>query len=153
MRIGLIACCKTKLDHSAPARDLYCSPLFRASRDWISVPGRVNAWAILSARHGLVMPDTVLDPYEQCLADMATEERAAWAASTRQQIVNTFGNDPIFLTILGEHYRAATRGLPFIEDVITGWTRRRRDDGMSERQACMSIGILIRELRSMRAFG
>jgi hypothetical protein len=58
----LVGCSKTKLSRPAPARELYCSPLFQLSRRWAK--RHATAWAILSARHGVVAPEKVLEPYD-----------------------------------------------------------------------------------------
>jgi len=59
----VIACGGRKLPHPAPARELYTGPLFRAARAWAEQsPG--GRWFILSAHHGLVHPDTVVEPYD-----------------------------------------------------------------------------------------
>jgi hypothetical protein len=63
----LVGCSKTKLGHPAPARELYCSPLFRLCRAWAE--RHADTWAILSARHGVVAPDEVLAPYQGTLAE------------------------------------------------------------------------------------
>lgn len=153
MRVGLIACAATKAPHAAPARELYRSQLFTAARDWISKPGRVEEWGILSARHGLVLPDDVLEPYDQCLAEMTAEHRAIWATATQTAIVARWGRDAIYLCVLGEHYKIAVHGLPFVEDAIRYWTMVRRERGMSSREAAMSIGVLTKYLREGRAYG
>ncbi|MBT2549736.1 hypothetical protein J7I85_15680 [Arthrobacter sp. ISL-65] len=59
-RVGLVACASQKLQRPAPARDIYVSQLFRkasayAEKTW-------DRWYVLSAKHGLVRPDTVLEP-------------------------------------------------------------------------------------------
>jgi hypothetical protein len=63
----LVGCCKRKLRHSAPARDLYGSTLFRLSRRWAEL--HADAWAVLSARHGVVEPDQVIEPCDTTIAD------------------------------------------------------------------------------------
>lgn len=70
----LIGCGARKLDHAAPARDLYTGPLFRAARTYAEASGL--PWAILSARYGLVMPEQVIEPYDYRLV-----HRAYWAWS------------------------------------------------------------------------
>lgn len=69
----VIPCGGAKLDHAAPARQLYVGQMFRhtltsvealAAGDEAAGLGPVRV-LILSARHGLVELDTVLDPYEQ----------------------------------------------------------------------------------------
>lgn len=61
----LIGCGARKLDHAAPARDLYTGPLFRAARTYAEASGL--PWAILSAHYGLVMPEQVIEPYDATL--------------------------------------------------------------------------------------
>jgi len=59
----LIQCTKTKKDEPVPARELYePSRYFRAMRDYAKATG--DLWFILSAEHGLIDPDTVLEPYD-----------------------------------------------------------------------------------------
>lgn len=62
----LVGCCKAKLRHPAPAQDLYCSALFRLCRRWAEQ--HTNVWAILSAYHGVVRPEEVIEPYEATIA-------------------------------------------------------------------------------------
>lgn len=75
--LALVACCKLKLDKPAPAKDLYISPLFKKIR--ARVERRADDWAILSAAHGIVLPDTVIEPYDVTLNNMVADERRAWA--------------------------------------------------------------------------
>jgi len=79
----LISCTNAKRDEPAPARDLYDeSGYFRDMRAYAEARG--GRWFILSAKHGFVEPDEVLEPYderglsEQQAHDIATEldERA-----------------------------------------------------------------------------
>lgn len=77
--IVVIQCGKAKLDHPAPARDLYISAPFRMARAAVERDGR--PWLILSARHGLVPPDQVLKPYDRTLRTRAHKELLArWVA-------------------------------------------------------------------------
>jgi hypothetical protein len=60
-RIGLVGCVKDKAQVALPARDLYRSTLFAGRRRFV---GRTcDDWWILSAEHGLVHPDDVLEPH------------------------------------------------------------------------------------------
>lgn len=83
-RIGLVACSATKLPHAAPARDLYISPLFRKARDYCEA--HYNAWFVLSAKHGLLAPDTEIEPYDLTLQQMSKRERLRWAMRVLGQI-------------------------------------------------------------------
>ena len=77
-RVALIGCGKAKLDHEAPARELYTSNLFRLSVAWAE--RHCDAWYVVSARYGLVEPDTVLRPYDYSLAEMRVSELEAWTS-------------------------------------------------------------------------
>src|SRR4051794_5113257 len=59
--ITLVACCGPKLGSPARAADLYVSQLFKKVRTYVERRGR---WFILSARHGLVDPNTVIARFE-----------------------------------------------------------------------------------------
>lgn len=58
----VVGCGKSKLDHSAPARELYTGSLFRMARRYAEASGR--PWVILSGAHGVIGPHVVLRPYD-----------------------------------------------------------------------------------------
>jgi hypothetical protein len=74
--IVLVGCARTKVDKPSPARLLYRSALFDKRRSYAQVHARV--WYVLSAEHGLVHPDALLEPYDVALADAPEEYRRAW---------------------------------------------------------------------------
>ena len=152
MRVGLIGCCAEKGPEAAPARELYRSRLFRSAMGWISKPGRVNEWAILSAKHGLVMPDDMIDPYDVALSSLTADERRDWEAMVREQLLARWGGNAIFMVLAGADYRAALRGLPYVEDVIAHWTQQRRDRGMIPRRAAMGIGLIVKACNEGRGY-
>jgi hypothetical protein len=78
LHIGLVACSRRKARHPAPACELYVSPLFRAARAYAERQYGPGRWLILSALHGLVDPDTILDPYDLSLRQLSAREREAW---------------------------------------------------------------------------
>jgi len=60
----LIQCTNSKRDEPTKARNLYDeSQYFRAMRDYAEATG--EQWYILSAKHGLVDPETELAPYDE----------------------------------------------------------------------------------------
>ncbi len=79
VRVGLVGCVKTKVNYAAPAQELYVSTLFRGRR--LFVEATCDRWFILSAKHGLVAPDEVLEPYEETLNDNSVAAKRAWATS------------------------------------------------------------------------
>ncbi len=108
MKVGLVACCGKKLDDAAPASRLYDSQLFKKSVAWLKP--RVNTWAILSAKHGLVLPDDVIEPYDMTLNNMRANERASWAFNTGIQLRAKFPA-ATYVVLAGKRYRAALHGL------------------------------------------
>ena len=64
-RIALVSCVKKKRGSAAFARDLYLSQLFRGLRCYAE--SHADVWYILSAEHGLLKPDQIVEPYERTL--------------------------------------------------------------------------------------
>jgi len=85
----LIGCVKSKQDHPAPAKDLYTSALFRKERAYAESSGK--PWFILSAKHGLVSPDEVIEPYDVYLKTMPDAYRAWWGRTVVSQLGEVFG--------------------------------------------------------------
>jgi len=79
-RIVLVQCTNSKRDESVPARDLYDeSAYFRDYRAYALAKG--DEWYILSAKHGLLDPDTVIGPYdERGLSEAQAESIAEYFA-------------------------------------------------------------------------
>lgn len=65
MTIVVVQCGAKKVDHPAPARDLYCGNLFRKLRQAAERIG--DAWYIASAKHGLIEPVRLVVPYDATL--------------------------------------------------------------------------------------
>lgn len=87
--VVLIGCVKTKRREAAPAKDLYISALFRAERAYAEASG--VPWFILSALHGLVGPDDILDPYELRLSATSRSYRDQWGAKVVKQLCALLG--------------------------------------------------------------
>lgn len=69
-RIALVACAKTKLNQASHLLNLSRTFVERACRDGQS---------ILSAHHGLLLPDEVVAPYDATLTRMPIAARKAWS--------------------------------------------------------------------------
>lgn len=83
MKIVLVGCVSQKLDHPAPARDLYTSQLFRLRRAYAEQ--FADEWFILSALHFLVEPDRVIEPYNRRLPQKY-QDRLMWATVCRNDL-------------------------------------------------------------------
>lgn len=107
MRVGLVACCGQKLEGMHPAGDIYQSPLFRKSREWAEV--NCDKWMILSAKHGLLDPQQVIESYDLTLNNMPAERRRAWSDSVRTQLAEFSDDDLVVLA--GKNYCGWATGL------------------------------------------
>ncbi|GAC1454646.1 MAG: hypothetical protein PVSMB10_12550 [Pseudarthrobacter sp.] len=80
-----------------------------------------DRWYILSAKHGLVHPDTVLESYDVSLGInyRSTRPIHQWGAMVKDQLgAELTGLDDVTLVALaGEQYRAAVRGVPWTVEV------------------------------------
>lgn len=101
MTLHLIACSAGKLDHAAPARLLYTSDLFRKSVAYAETLGA--PWIILSALHGVVEPDTVLEPYDVTLLGMSRREREQWGSFAADGLWRWSNRE--FVMLAGAAYR------------------------------------------------
>jgi uncharacterized protein DUF6884 len=89
-RIGLIGCVKSKRAARSAAADLCTSTLFMGRRRWVEAS--CSRWFILSAKHGLVAPDDMLDPYDETLTTKGQGARQAWSARVLTQLRNALGD-------------------------------------------------------------
>lgn len=107
MNVGFVACSALKLDRPARAADLYTSPLFKLSVRWLTERWGAHRWYVLSAKHGLVAPETVIEPYDQTLAKASTVERAAWGEMVAEQIYREWrksGAEWLMQVLAGKSY-------------------------------------------------
>jgi GNAT superfamily N-acetyltransferase len=108
MKVGLVACCGKKLSGHHAARDLYQSALFRKSRQWVEA--NCDRWLILSAKYGVVDPETEIEDYDQTLNAMPIGERHAWSECVAAQMhALTDASDEIVI-LAGSRYCGWTDG-------------------------------------------
>lgn len=109
--IALVGCAAAKLKRPAPARDLYTSQLFRKSCAYAEQ--NADRWYVLSALHGLVHPDAVLEPYNMKLGTKTGPPIWDWAARVAEQLHTELDDVPDvnLLVLAGEQYRTVLRTL------------------------------------------
>ena len=100
--IVLLSCTKSKLDHKAPAQELYsASPTFQKTLEY-GKSLKPDSMYILSAKHFLVPLNKELTPYDKTLKEMPKEEKKAWGEEVIKQMkskgINPEKNKFIFLT-------------------------------------------------------
>ncbi|MBI3941717.1 MAG: hypothetical protein HY326_01785 [Chloroflexi bacterium] len=103
--IILIACASEKLPYKAKAADLYTSPLFEKSLQYARrlKPDHIF---ILSAKHGLLDLDQVIEPYNLTLNTMPAAQVKAWAARVLGQLKQRADlRSDHFIFLAGHKYR------------------------------------------------
>jgi len=105
VKIGLVACGARKLSHPAPARELYAGMLFRLASAYAE--RACDEWYILSGKHGLVLPDEVLAPYDSAFPRMPAKWRWAWAVGVLDTLDRLGLNEDgtRWLILAGERFR------------------------------------------------
>lgn len=82
---ALVGCTKKKLEVAAPAGELYAGGTFRRIVERLRADG--VAWGIASAKHGLVMPEEVLEPYDVSLYEWDDAARLVWGERVAEALV------------------------------------------------------------------
>lgn len=98
---GLVSCGMAKKKVACKARNLYTSPFVKLGAEWME--RNCAQWAILSAEHGVLAPDTITEPYDTYLPDLTDKQRKAWATKVRSQLYEE-ESDQIILFAGGKFY-------------------------------------------------
>lgn len=93
IKIALISCVSMKESYPCPAKELYRSPLFKKTWDYVIKIEKPRGVYILSALYGLIRYDTKIDPYDKTLLDMSKEEAQQWADKVKLQLNEAFCKD------------------------------------------------------------
>lgn len=112
IRFVLISCSKSKLSATAPARELYTGQLFKRAVSWAQ---RQNlTWFVVSALHGLLIPEQTIAPYNYTIKDLRGREREQWANRVvSAELTRHVAKQSHAILILPEPYRR------FIEPELT----------------------------------
>lgn len=97
----LVGCGKLKLPRPARAKDLYTGTLFKASRAFAE---QCDGWRILSARYGLVSPDSRIAPYNQRLCANRLERHQWGLVAATGLTYEMRGLDFEVIVLAGEDY-------------------------------------------------
>lgn len=101
--LALVSCCKTKTAEAVAAKDLYISDLFVKTRSYAE--REYSEWAILSALHGLIQPDTITAPYEYTLIGKSSADKKRWADAVFSAIQAKHETDTRISIFAGRDYR------------------------------------------------
>ncbi len=119
--VVLVGCGKAKSDKPARARELYTSPLFRKSLELAELVG--DAVYVISAAHGLLSLDDIVEPYDHTMTGKSAAEREQWAVDVLKKIaLDTLGSHVKLrvMILAGESYSK-----PLVAEIekrlATGW--------------------------------
>ncbi|MFZ6774553.1 DUF6884 domain-containing protein [Undibacterium sp. SXout7W] len=101
--IYLVSCVSKKREHKSAAKDLYISDWFIKARKVVEATG--CKWFILSAAHGLLKPEQIIEPYNHTLSRMVISERREWGERTSLQLLNTVSQMEQVIFFAGQRYR------------------------------------------------
>lgn len=104
--VYLISCCKEKLQSAAPAKDFYQSRGFK-ERLSMAKSHNPDSILILSAKHHIVEPDQVLEPYDVCLSNKSIGEQKKWAEICIAYLSRRFDlkNDKFVILATEDYYK------------------------------------------------
>ena len=106
--VYLVSCVSKKRSSRAPAKDLYLSDWFIKARTYVEATGA--PWFILSAEHGLVDPDDLLEPYEKTLNTMSVSDRRRWGERVISQMSEKMPKAKSVFFLAGQRYREFLEG-------------------------------------------
>ena len=105
MKVALIACTKKKKNYKCQAKELYSeSALFSYAYNYAKK--HADKVFILSAKHGLVDENEVLEPYNQTLNGAKNTVKKSWAEKVFKQMEEKIDlNDAELIFLAGQNYR------------------------------------------------
>lgn len=102
-RVFLISCVKDKKQKAAQAQNIYQSSLFNKASQVAELES--DEWYILSAKHGLLSKDKVIEPYDQTLHNFSKNEKRKWAKDVYEDLETVLNEDDSVTMLAGEVYR------------------------------------------------
>ena len=111
--ICLVSCVKTKLNKTAAAKDLYTSALFTKNANYADAIS--DKWFILSAKHGLLDPEDVIDTYNETLSKVSVSARKEWSHKVYLQLLPLLKSGDSVIFLAGENYREHL--VPLLENI------------------------------------
>ena len=85
-RVAFIACGKKKKRIPCSAGEMYQGILFKKTMIYCKQNFNPDSIFILSAKHGLLQPDTIIKPYDETLNTKTLEEKEEWSLRVKKQI-------------------------------------------------------------------
>ena len=101
--LAIIGCSKTKLNSPAEARHLYTSKRFLAAKKIVKENNL--KWVVISAKHKILLPTNIIDPYDLEINSLSKYELEDWKRECLKTLLNItsegdnivfFGDDNYF---------------------------------------------------------
>ena len=80
----------SKQNYTSAAEQLYKSPLWCCRRAYAERSG--YPWFILSAKYGLLAPETEISPYDMAMSDLSASECRAWSQCVLNELRKEFSS-------------------------------------------------------------
>jgi hypothetical protein len=109
--IVLVACVGKKLDERAQAAEMYQSAWFKKARKYAEKQG--CPWYILSAKYGLLHPESWIKPYDTTLREFSPWGRVRWAIQVTKGVMHELWRDDRFRRISDSQ-----TGQPTVDDYV-----------------------------------
>jgi hypothetical protein len=93
-KIGLIACCKSKLKGKYKAKDIYVSNLFKKSKKYCRL--YLDDYFILSAKYYLLNKENIIQYYDLTLNNMTKQQILDWSNIIKNKL-QIFKEDKLFI--------------------------------------------------------
>lgn len=101
-KVALVGCGRAKGPSRAQAMHLYRGGLFRAAIDFATAT-HAGVY-IVSAKHGLIDPERVIEPYEFSIEDMTATQRERWGDRIAHDLALLMNAPSAPTLLLGESY-------------------------------------------------
>jgi hypothetical protein len=141
---ALISCSKSKGTHRDIASNLYVSPLYRKS---VLI---ARAWglkfSILSAKYGLLDPESMIEPYDLTLKGASKQFKDEWAYRVDSQIRCTIDKRISLIVLAGDDYYAPLTAAGAVNPL--NFFAPMRGLSLGNRLAFLNEGIRIEKRRS-----
>lgn len=97
----LVSCGRRKSNVACEAQDMYNSYRFQRLKTIANTIGL--RWYIISAKHGILSPNEIIEPYDLCLTSCTDEYKQDWAKQALNKLF-VFNKDTQFVVIADAHY-------------------------------------------------
>ncbi|WP_223643917.1 DGQHR domain-containing protein DpdB [Corallococcus sp. EGB] len=120
VQVALVGCGKKKLEHRAPARDLYTGNLFSAHL--AEAEATTPHVYVLSALHGLLSLDEEVEPYDVTLRGMPPKARGAWGRQVLESLARRYPAGAVELLVYAGRAYAEPLQDALVASPREGWT-------------------------------